>query len=303
MTPFPRAMSLAAVVSLVVTVPVATQSKNSKKPQTRQIFVTVTDSSGQPVSDLTAGNFDISEGGAKRTVLHAGLATNPMRIALMVDTSDAANAAIAHIRTGVVSFLETLAPEQEVMLVTTGRQMRVRVPFTTDRKKLVSAAAGLFGDGAGTPLMDALIEVDQRFMSKTVDDRWPVFVIVTSDGTESSTGAQDKEFNRWVESLRYRAATVEAITIKTKGNGGLPEVIAMNASTSTGGHYDAILVSNALPDKLKALATQMNSDFEKMRLRYQIDFETETTGQLSNVEAGVNREGVKLQVSYQRRFQ
>ncbi len=302
MTPFPRALSLAALVSMVLPLHAAPQSKNNKKPQTRQIFLTVTGSSGEPVLDLTTSNFEISEGGTKRTVLRAGLATNPMRIALMVDTSDAANAAIAHIRTGVVAFLETLAPEQEVMLVTTGRQMRVRVPFTTDRKKLVSAAGGLFGDGAGTPLMDALVEIDQRFMSKA-DDRWPVFVIVTTDGTESSTGVQDKEFNRWVESLRYRAATVEAITIKTKGNGGLPEVIAMNASTNTGGHYDSILVSNALPDKLKTLATQMNVDFEKMRTRYQVDFETETAGPLSNVEAGVNREGVKMQVSYQRRFQ
>ncbi len=302
MMPFPRALCVAAIVSLVASVPVATQSKNAKKPQTRQIFVSVTGSSGQPVLDLTTSNFDLSEGGTKRTVLHGGLATNPMRVALMVDTSDAASGAIQHIRTGVVSFLETLAPEQEVMLVTTGRQMRVRVPFTTDRKKLVSTAGGLFGDGGGTPLMDALMEVDQRFMSKA-DDRWPVFVIVTSDGSESSTGAQDKEFNRWVESLRYRAATVEGITIKTKGNGGLPEVIAMNASTNTGGHYDSLLVSNALPDKLKTLATRMNSDFEQMRTRYQIDFETETTGQLSNVEAGVDREGVKLQVSYQRRFQ
>ncbi|HEY2151382.1 MAG TPA: VWA domain-containing protein [Vicinamibacterales bacterium] len=301
MTPFPRALSLAVAVSLVVAASAAPQSTNGKKPRTRQIFVTVTGNTGQPVLDLATSDFEISEGGATRTVLHAGLATNPMRVALMVDTSDAANAAIAHIRTGVVSFLETLAPEQEVMLVTTGRQMRVRVPFTTDRKKLVSTAGGLFGDGAGTPLMDALLEVDQRFMSKA-DDRWPVFVIVTSDGTESSTSVRDKEFNRWVDGLRYRAATVEAIALKARGNGGLPEVIAMNACTNTGGHYDSILASSALPDKLKALATQMNSDFDKMRLRYQIDFETETAGLLSNVEAGVNREGVKLQLSYQRRF-
>ncbi len=302
MTPFPRAFSLAVAVSLMVAAPAAPQSKNAKKAQPRQIFVTVTGGGGQPVLDLAAANFEISEGGAKRTVLHAGLATNPMRVALMVDTSDAANLAMAHIRTGLVSFLETLAPEQEVMLVTTGRQMRVRVPFTTDRKKLISTASGLFGDGAGTPLMDALVEVDQRFMSKA-DERWPVFVIVTSDGTESSASVQDKEFNRWVDGLRYRAATVEAIAVKTKGNGGLPEVIAMNATTNTGGHYDSILASSALPDKLKALATQMNGDFEKMRTRYQIDFETDTIGQLSNVEAGVNREGVKMQVSYQRRFQ
>jgi hypothetical protein len=235
-------------------------------------------------------------------VLHAGLATNPMRIALMVDTSDAANPAIAHIRTALVAFLDTLGLEHEVMLVTTGRQMRLRVPATTDRKKLTQAAGGLFGDGAGTPLMDALIEVDKRFMNKS-DERWPVYVIVTSDGTESSTGADDREFNRWMDSIRFRAVTVHGVVIKSSNKNGLPEVITNNTALNTGGHYESILASSALPEKMKTLATEMNSDFEKMATRYQIDFETDTLGQLANVEAGINREGVKMQVSYQRLFQ
>ena len=303
MTSFPRAAWPALLVALTVTGQAAplSQSRNAARLQTRPVFVTVVDDAGRPVLDLTPANFDVSEGGTKRTVLRAGLATSPMRIALMVDTSDAASAAIPHIRTGLLAFLDTLGPDHEVMLVTTGRQMRVRVQMTKDRKKVEQAAGALFGDGGGTPLMDALMEVDKRFMSK-IDDRWPVYVIVTSDGTESSTGAEEKEFNRWIDSLRYRAATAHAIVIKSKGNSGLPEVIAMNTTNNTGGRYDAILVTNGLPDKLKALATQMNSAFTNMASRYQIDFETDTAGALTNVEVGVDRERVKMQVSYRRQF-
>jgi len=38
------------------------------------------------------------------------------------------------------------------------------------------------------------MEVDDRFFKKA-EDRWPVFVIFTSDGTESSAGAREKEWN------------------------------------------------------------------------------------------------------------
>ena len=65
-----------------------------------------------------------------------------MRIALMLDTSDAAAPALTHMRAGVAEFLDALPPEDEVILITTGRQMRVRVPPTTDRKKLKETAAG-----------------------------------------------------------------------------------------------------------------------------------------------------------------
>jgi hypothetical protein len=301
MTSFRRVLSLAAAVSLLAG-PAAPQSRGgNKKMQTRQLFVAVTDNAGQPVLDVAPTEFDVTEAGVKRTVTHAALATNPMRVALMVDTSEAATAALTHMRNGLLAFLDTLEPQHEVMLVSTGRQMRVRVQSTADRKKVKDAAGSLFPDGAGTPLMDALQEVDKRFMSKG-DDRWPVFVLVTSDGTESSAGAGEKEFNRWIDNLRYRNATVHAIVLNVKDGRGLPDIVARNATNNTGGHYESIILSSALPDKLKALATQMNADFQKMATRYQIDFETDTVGALADISAGISREKVKMQVSYQRRF-
>ena len=66
-------------------------------------------------------------------------------------------------------------------MITTGRQVRVRVPPTTDRQKLKEVAAGLFNDGGSTVLMDGLLEIDERFFRRS-ENRWPVFVIFTSDG-------------------------------------------------------------------------------------------------------------------------
>ena len=175
-------------------------------PRTRALVVLLAGAS------MAAAKMQPRHVGVARVVTHAAAATDPMRIALFLDTSDAASPALTHMRAAAVGFLDALPPEDEVLIVTTGRQARVRVPPTTDRRKLKETAGGLVTDGAGTVLMDGLLEIDDRFFKKA-NDRWPVFVIFTSDGTESSAGGHEKEFNEWAVALGARGATVHAFVL------------------------------------------------------------------------------------------
>jgi len=59
------------------------------------------------------------------------------------------------------------------------------------------------------------MEIDDRFFRKTADV-WPVFVIFTSDGTESSAGAREKEFTKWSVDLGARGVTVHAFVLKNQ---------------------------------------------------------------------------------------
>ncbi|HJZ70631.1 MAG TPA: VWA domain-containing protein [Vicinamibacterales bacterium] len=271
------------------------------KLQTRHVFVHVIDQQGAPVSDLAASDFQLTEGGVPRVVTHAGPATDPMRIALFLDTSDAAAPALTHMRAGAVAFLDALPPEDDVLIVTTGRQVRVRVQPTTDRRKLKDAAGGLFTDGAGTVLMDGLMEIDERFFKKA-EDRWPVFVIFTSDGTESSAGAREKEFNTWQLAIGTRGVTAHALLLKAGKGGGTPEVVANNLTRNTGGRYDVMNTTNALPAKMKALAEQLALDHRRMEAWYQIDFQTDST-EFKPIDVGVARSGVRLEISDRRKIQ
>lgn len=173
-----------------------------------------------------------------------------LRVALLVDTSEAATPALSQIRTGVVAFIDALPPEDEIVLVSTGRRVQVRVQPTTDRKKLTTAANGLLSDGGPTPLADALLEVDQRFM-KEADH--PVYVIVTGDGPDSSVRTDDQTFNRFLQTLRSRQIPAHAIVLKYKGN-GMAETIAHLVVRASAGHLDAMSNGKALPEKMKALA-------------------------------------------------
>ena len=284
----------AVVLAVALTSALRGQSKPSSKTHTRQVFVTVSDRSGAPVLNLGPGDFEITEQGVTRQIERAGLARSPMRIALVVDTSDGAAEAVSMIRKGLGDFLDALPPPHEVMLASTGRQMRVRVPPTTDRKKLGDAARGLFSDGGATRLMDGLLEIDDRFM-KNAEDRWPVFVIITGDGAESSGGGLEKKFNDWARGLPARGIAAHGLVLKYKG-GGLPEVVASHVVQSVGGRFDVMNTSNSLPAKLTAIAEQLTRDFERVQTKYEIVFQTDTT-EIGPVSVGVAREGVTLQMT------
>jgi hypothetical protein len=263
----------------------------------RHIFVSVTDAKGAPVEGLTSADFKVSEAGQPKDVTKAGPATDPMRIALILDTSDAASPALNHMRAGATAFIDALPPEDEVILITTGRQMRVRVQPSTDRKKLKDTAAGLFTDGAGTVLMDGLLEIDDRFYKKA-DDRWPVFVIFTSDGTEASTGSREKEFLKWAPLLGPRGITVHAFVLKTPKGSGMPEVVAENLTGNTGGRYDVMNTSTSLAEKMKALGEQLALDHRNLRNWYEVDIQTDSD--VAPIDVAVAREGVRLQISNSR---
>jgi len=181
----------------------------------------------------------------------------PMRVVLMVDTSDGIGPAITQIREAVLAFADALPPEDELALVTTGRRVQVRVPPTADREKVKSSARGLTNDHGATPLMDALIEVDERFLRKA-EDRTPALVVITGDGSESSTATDDKGFNKWLATLAARQVAVEAIVLKFKGS-GLPEAIVDAAARAGGGHVEKTTAVNELPAKLKAVAARLEA--------------------------------------------
>ena len=182
----------------------------------------------------------------------------PMRVVLMVDTSDGVGAAVPQIRAAVAAFADALPPEHELMLVTTGRRMEVRVQPTTDRKKIKDSANGLLAEHGPTPLIDSLIEVDDRFMRK-LETRWPALVIITGDGSESSVATDDAAFNKWLASLPNRRISIDAIVLRYKGN-SLAENAATAATRATGGHVDVTTAAGALPEKMKAIAERLSGE-------------------------------------------
>jgi hypothetical protein len=289
--------SIVIAFALCLAAGVLAQKRTPRVGHARQVYVSVTDLAGAPILNLTPSDFEVNEGGRLRPILNSGLATTPMRIAIFVDTSDGTANAINQIRSGLAAFLEALPPDAEVMFVSTGRQVRVRLPPTTDRKKALDLAKGLFSEGGATPLRDALLEIDGRYFRK-VENRWPVFVILTGDSAESSAPASETPFNEWLADLPARGIAAHAFALKYRG-GGFPDLVAQHVVQTAGGRFDFMNTSNGLPEKLKTLGEQVANDAKEMSRWYEVEFETNSDGSPA-VEVGVARAGVGIRVSYRR---
>jgi von Willebrand factor type A domain len=182
----------------------------------------------------------------------------PMRIVLLVDSSSAVAPMVSHFRMGLDTFLEGLPGDPEIMIVTTGSQLRVRVPPTSDRTRLRSAASGFTADGGGNVLLDALLESDRRFL-KSAPERRPIFVILTTDAANALGEPRLNAYNDFIEDFMGRGGRGHAIIVRGVRS-GLNSQIAENLAQNTGGYCETILIANAIPTLMKTLTEYVAAD-------------------------------------------
>ena len=84
----------------------------------RQLFMLVVGQSGQPVLDVSTADLSLEQVGAECTVNGLYPKNVPMKVALLVDNSDAAGGSLNSLREGLRRFLDTLPAQHEVGLFT-----------------------------------------------------------------------------------------------------------------------------------------------------------------------------------------
>src|SRR5262245_1498172 len=120
------AMTRRSVGLLAILLAALLSTSVSAQRTTRRIFVAARAGS-TPVLDLAAADFQIVENGTKREATHAALGKAPMRIVLLVDSSSPTSQMLNQFRAGLNTFFDTLPPEHEVVFITTGGQIKIRV--------------------------------------------------------------------------------------------------------------------------------------------------------------------------------
>ncbi len=107
---------------------------------------------------------------------------------------------------------------------------------------------------------------------------------------------------KWAAALGARGVTAHAFVLKTPKGSGMPEIVAENLAQNTGGRYDVMNTTIALPEKMGALGEQLALDHRNMSAWYEVDIQTDAT-EFRPIDVGVQREGVRLQISDRRRAQ
>jgi hypothetical protein len=266
----------------------------------RRLYVSATDGRGAPVLNLTNADFELLESGLKREILRATRANAPMRIALVVDSSGAVAQLLNNLRAGLTTFLDALPGEHEVAFISTGGQIRVRQPITTDRQKLKTAVGLFASDGGANSLIETMMEVDERFLNAG-PGQWPVFVIVTTDNAATRWEPNYDRFNRFVSGFVARGGTAHAIVLHGKA-GGVTTEFVMNVVENSGGFYESMAIANVLPDKMKMLAAHIDANYKAMSNWYELEFASDERAQAPRVQVGTSRPDVKLQLSVRKPF-
>ncbi len=182
----------------------------------------------------------------------------PLRIVMLVDSSGTVAQMLPQFRAGMNAFLDALPGSPEIAFITTGGQLRIRVPPTTDREQLHRAFNSFAADGGGNSFLDTMLEADKRFLVNS-GERRPVFVILMTDTTASRNDVRIDQYNDWLGRFLRRGGRAHGIVVRGVTSGITTEIL-MNLTDNTGGFYDSLAVANALADRMKLLAQMVAAD-------------------------------------------
>ena len=181
-----------------------------------------------------------------------------MRIVLLVDSSSTVSSTFTQFRAGLNAFLDALAGEPEVAIISTGGQFRIRAEPTTDRTKLQAAANSFAADGGGNSFLDVLLEADRRFL-KTASDRRSVFVILTTDTGASVADPRIDAYNKFMSDFRARGGQAHAIVITSQRSGVMTQIV-QNLTHNTDGFFETVGIASAVPKLMKMIAERISAD-------------------------------------------
>jgi hypothetical protein len=190
-------------------------------------------------------------------------AGDPMRIAILVDNSQTPLEPLPQIRRGLQQFVSALPPNHELMLVTTGGQMNVRVQPTRDYLEIQEAVGEInFMRSMGNALIGSIHEVYDRYL-RTVERRFPMIVIVSTDGQDMSQRVTDKSVNEMLQGLTKTGVMVNAVLLTSTGT-SLIRNITLEMIKRTGGAYESATIATALPARMKVMAGRIGQQYKQV---------------------------------------
>lgn len=257
-------LTVLAIAGALVCAPATPKAGAQNNGKTRDIYVTVTDKSGAPVKDLTIADFSIREDNQSREVLAVGPATTPMRIALLVDNSQATQPLTNELRQGLTGFISTIfkaSPDSAMSLATFGDRPTPVQGFTNAAPILARAVQKIFPvTGSGAYLVDAVLDAAKE-LRKDPASRQLIVAFVDEAGEEFSNSSRQQA----LEAMRYANASLWIVALQgTATNLGSPEARERSAlidegTAQSGGTTISLLNRISLPAKMQELATTLTS--------------------------------------------
>ena len=282
-----RSSQLVARLIVCVLIVCASAPLMAQEPETTlkvdvklvNVFVTVTDARGAPVTNLQKENFLLKEDGKEqRIAIFSRESALPLSIVLAVDTSLSTRKDLPLELISARKFAHAIVrPQDGLALYKFSEEVSQMVPFTSDLKK-IDAGIDRVHNGSATALYDAIF-LGSQALSRRQGRK--VMVVIT-DGGDTMSQVNYKEALRAAqeaEAIIYSIIIVPIEADAGRDTGG--EHALIQISSDTGGKYYYATSLPQLDDAFRQISDELrtqyllayypsqrysNSDFRQLRV-------------------------------------
>lgn len=244
---------------------------------TRQIYISATDKSGAPVTDLTAADVTIKEGGKDRPVESLKPATGPMHVAILVD--DAGSGAF---QAAIAQFLDRTLARGQFSITLLNPQASMLVDFTNDPSALRDALGRLGKRGRlqadGDQMLDAIGRAAKGLQQRKAERGVVVALTLTGGKPESI------EPDHVLDSLRASGAMLNVVHLLGADIG----MVMGDGPRHSGGRIEEAGNGNGIIPAMIKIA-------ESLQTQYVVTYTIPDGTSLSDrIAVSTSRKGIKL---------
>lgn len=232
----------------------------------QRVYVSVVDKKGEPVPALAVADLTIKEDGVAREVLKVEPATDPMQIALLIDTSAVNGPAVSDLRQAVKAFGAAIwakSPDSQIALYSFGERPTLETDYSASAVNLDRRADRLFAaSGSGAYFIDAVIDASAG-LKKREATRPVIVAYVDENGPEFSNRRHDVAFNAvagaraslWVVARQGFSTATASPENRERA------MVIGDVTTRTGGRSAMVFDGSAIKNRFNDVAAQLLSQF------------------------------------------
>jgi Ca-activated chloride channel family protein len=214
-----------------------------------EVYATVVDERGNPVSGLTADDFIVEENGRRQRIEAFAAGDFPLALAIAVDRSFSVSPARLRDEVYAVQrLLGELRPEDRVLLLAIGSEVEVLSPLSTDHRGAYEAVRDLQPWGT-TPLFDATLQAIDAVQGAS--GRRALILVSDGDDRYSTIAAPDL-----VGRARAKDVLVYPVVLQRR----VPPVLVELAAV-TGGRSVPVDDTRTLSASLSGIASELRRQY------------------------------------------
>ena len=270
--------------------------------QDQSLFLSATDASGDPVSDLTVDALVVRWDDEDCETLAVEPIDWPVRITVFVDNEEGGREALQDMREGLKLFVDAIPETVEVALATLAGRPRFVTMHTADREALARGVDLIVPESGGVRFRDALVEEAERLNDDEARQYFPVIVMVANGDSPEGSTSQQRAYENMLERMTGNLATVHTRMLTQSRreafgafSGGNQVQVGTNVSEVTGGTYESMAISTAFRTMLSELGKDIARKHRLVSNQYRVTYAPpEGISNPSAVHIASHRSGINL---------